>query len=104
MKKLLLISLLLFISHYNRAQVVTTNPAFVTESSGVIEVIFDATQGTGGLKGYTGDVYAHAGLITTSSVNDSDWKYVMSEWGENLDKCKLTPLGGDKWNLLSALL
>ena len=38
-----------------KAQIVTTNPAFPIEGKAVT-LIFDAAQGTAGLKGYTGDV------------------------------------------------
>lgn len=100
MRKTLFLFLSLFIAAYGWAQVVTTNPTFITETSGAVEVIFDATQGTAGLKDYTGTVYAHAGVITSSSISDSDWKYVLSDWGENLDKCKLTSLGNNKWKFV----
>ncbi|GHT32786.1 hypothetical protein FACS189434_05440 [Bacteroidia bacterium] len=79
---------------------VTTTPAFINENTGTVEIVFDATQGTGGLAGYTGDVYVHTGIITSASVNESDWKYVQSEWGQNLPKLKLTSLGSDKYKLV----
>ena len=82
-----------------QAQLITTTPAFVTEDCGEVTVVFDATQGTGGLAGYGGTVYAHTGVITSESQSDSDWKYVVADWGENVDKCKMTSLGGDKWQL-----
>ncbi|GHT74251.1 hypothetical protein AGMMS50262_06830 [Bacteroidia bacterium] len=81
------------------AQVVTTNPAIITQESGEIEIIFDATKGSGGLKDYTGDVYAHTGVITTDSKNNSDWKHAPA-WGDNSPKYKLTSLGDNKWKLL----
>ncbi len=84
------------------AQLITTTPAFITENTGEVEVVFDATLGTGGLKDYTGEVYVHTGVITSESKNDADWKHVVSEWGENIDKCKLTSLGNNKWKLLIA--
>ena len=97
MKKLFSTLFAIFVFVYGHSQVVTTTPAFITESSGSIEITFDATQGTGELKDYTGIVYAHTGLITSESRNDSDWKYVVSAWGENLEKCKLISLGNNKW-------
>ena len=96
---LLLLLLLITFSTFSSAQVVTTNPAIVTQESGEIEVVFDATKGSGGLKDYTGDVYAHTGVITTESKNGSDWKHYPT-WGDNSPKYKLTPLGGNKWKLL----
>ena len=82
------------------SQVVTTNPSIITSDyTGEIEVIFDATKGAGGLKGFTGDVYAHTGVITSASTNDSDWKHA-PEWLDNAAKYKLTSIGSNKWKLL----
>ena len=68
---------------------VTTDPAIAVESQSV-KIIFDATKGSGGLANYTGDVYAHTGVITDKSSSSSDWKYVIAEWTENIEKAKLT--------------
>lgn len=35
------------------------------------------------LHGYTGDVYAHIGILEYGT-----WKFVQAEWTENIDKCK----------------
>lgn len=37
-----------------------------------ITVYFNATRGNGGLKDFTGDVYAHTGVLTTESTSNSD--------------------------------
>lgn len=50
---------------------------------------FDASQGTGGLKGYEGDVYAHVGVLTEESSTTSDWKHG-SAWLDNDEKYKMT--------------
>jgi len=101
MKKFVLLFASIFIFSLNGfSQIVTTNPAFITESSGTIEIIFNADQGTGGLRDYTGTVYAHTGLITCESRNDSDWRYVLSEWGENTEQTRLTPLGNNQWRFV----
>ncbi|MDR2926716.1 MAG: T9SS type A sorting domain-containing protein [Cytophagaceae bacterium] len=100
MKKIFLPLLFLFsMVALSLAQIVTTNPAIVTMDSGEIEVIFDATLGNGGLKNYTGDVYAHTGVITTASSGNSDWKHAPA-WGDNSPKYKMTSLGNNKWKLL----
>ena len=67
---------------------VTTEPAFPIASQNV-KIIFDATQGSAGLKDYTGDIYAHTGVITDKSTSPSDWKYVIANWSTNLEKAKL---------------
>ena len=79
------------------AQIVTTTPAFPIQNAAVT-IVFDATQGTQGLKDYTGDVYAHTGVITDKSTSSSDWKYAPT-WGNNSSKYKLTSLGNNKWQL-----
>ena len=90
--------LLIFSSQLTWSQVVTTVPVFPTENSEVT-ITFDATQGNQGLKDFTGDVYAHTGVITDKSTTSSDWKYVISDWAVNVDKIKLTSLGNNKWEL-----
>lgn len=87
----------LLMSFISQAQIITTSPAFPTESDEVT-ITFDATLGTGGLKDYTGDVYAHTGVITDKSTSDTDWKYAPT-WGDNSAKYKLTSLGNNKWEL-----
>ncbi|MDE6811459.1 MAG: hypothetical protein K2J15_03825, partial [Muribaculaceae bacterium] len=44
-------------------------------------------------------VYAHTGLITSSSKNDSDWKYG-TEWSKNLDKFKMTYVSKNLYKLV----
>ena len=61
-------------------QVVYTEPEFPSQIDDVT-IFFDATLGNAGLQGFTGDVYAHTGVITSSSSGLTDWKYVQGEWG-----------------------
>ncbi len=68
------------------AQVVTTSPPFPTVND-EITITFDATKGDAGLKDFTGDVYAHTGVIVESA---SGWEYVIAGWTENIPKAKLT--------------
>ena len=70
------------------AQVVYTTPAFPTETDPVT-VTFDASQGSRGLFGFTGDVYIHTGVITNLSTTTADWKYVKAAWATNLPACKM---------------
>ena len=84
--------LLLLIPFMMQAQI-TWAPSFVSDADSVV-VTFDATQGSGGLKNYTGDVYAHTGVITNLSTTGSDWKYVKpGAWGTNTADTKLTRIG-----------
>lgn len=79
------------------AQVVVATPEFPTVATPVT-IVFDATQGSKGLMGYTGDVYAHTGVITDESKGDSDWRYA-SSWNANEEKYKMTFMGSNKWKL-----
>lgn len=47
-----------------------------------------------GLYNYTGDVYAHIGV-----VSDGTWMHVPAAWDENIAKCKMTNLQGNTWSL-----
>ena len=76
---------------------VSTNPSFPIDSKAVT-IIFDATQGSAGLKGYTGDVYVHTGLITDISNSPSDWKYTIGGWGNNSVQPKLTRLSANTYS------
>lgn len=55
-----------------------------------ITVYFNATRGNAGLKDYTGDVYAHTGILTSESKNTGDWKHAPGGWPVNEDKYKFT--------------
>ncbi len=80
------------------AQVVTFEPAFPSVDSPVT-LYFHADKGAGGLKGYTGEVYAHTGVITDRSAGPSDWKYVKTAWGTNTPDTRLERIGADLYRL-----
>lgn len=48
------------------------------------------------LYGYTGDVYAHIGILEYGT-----WKFVQADWTENIDKCKFAkdPSAENTWHL-----
>lgn len=50
-----------------------------------ITVYFDATLGNAALKDFTGDVYAHSGVLTSESSSTSDWKHAPT-WCDNSQK------------------
>lgn len=76
------------------AQVVTTIPSF-THDFDSVSVFFYADMGNGGLRDFTGDIYAHTGVITQSSSSPSDWKYVKTNWGVNTPATKLVRLSAN---------
>ncbi|MEA3477259.1 MAG: hypothetical protein U9R60_03705, partial [Bacteroidota bacterium] len=61
MKFSLILFIALLFAHAAIAQIIVTDPAFPTEDNPVV-ITYDATKGSGGLQGYTGDVYAHTGV------------------------------------------
>ena len=100
-RRWLAVLLLVTIALPMRAQVVTFTPAFPSADQ-PIEIIFHADQGSGGLQGFTGTVYAHAGLITSASTSATDWKYVITQWGENIPKNTLERIAPDTYRLYIA--
>ncbi|MEP6792819.1 MAG: alpha-amylase family glycosyl hydrolase, partial [Saprospiraceae bacterium] len=66
--------------HHRNSPVIWTIPAFPTKLDDVT-VYFDASQGNAALSGFTGEVYAHTGVITNLSTSSSDWKHVIGNWG-----------------------
>ncbi len=98
MKKITISTLALLITLISWAQIITTSPAFVTQSGGAIDIIYDASLGTAGLNNYAGPVYAHTGVITSLSSSSSDWKHAPI-WLDNSSKYQLTSLGSNKWKL-----
>ena len=101
MKRIKLFTLLglLFACTAAWSQIITSTPSFVTQDyNGVITIVFDATQGNQGLKGYSvDDVYAYTGVIDKGS---STWNHAPSAWLDNSPKYKMTSLGNNKWQLL----
>ena len=73
-------------------QVVWTEPAFPNQSDDII-LYYNATQGNAGLRDFSGEVYAHMGLITNNSSSPTDWKYVVGNWGTEDDNTLMTKEG-----------
>lgn len=93
MKKLITLLSLLIVGPA-LGQVVITSPVFPNPDSPVT-ITFDATQGSGGLEGYTGDVYIHTGVRTNLSTSPSDWRYVKpGTFGTNTETTRMTRLEG----------
>ena len=102
MKKFLstIVGLLCLSAISTTAQVVTTSPATVTQSSGGVVITFHADGGNKGLMGVTSStpVYAHTGVITNQSKSSSDWLYAPT-WGDNDAKYKMTYVSDNTWTL-----
>ncbi|MFM8455154.1 MAG: Por secretion system protein, partial [Ignavibacteria bacterium] len=96
MLKIYLSLLFVLFGFYNiSAQVITSTPALPDPNCSV-EIIFNAERGTAGLRGFTGDVYAHTGVITSRSTGATDWRYVKTNWGQNTPETKLTRITTDR--------
>jgi len=90
--------LLLFVHLSVDAQIIQTEPSFPIDNDSVI-LVYDATKGNGALAGYSGDVYAHTGVITNLSDPPDSWRYEVAGWSENTEKAKMESLGSDKYQL-----
>lgn len=75
---------------------------FFAQHTDSITVTFNALEGNAGLANYTGDVYAHTGVITSASTSNTDWKYVKTGWGVNTPETKLTRLGPNLYEFKSS--
>lgn len=111
MKKIFsLLLAVMLCSYVGIAQIVTTSPTILQESSKNVVLTYhaDSPLGNGGLKGLTAadPVYAHIGVITNKSVNTSDWKYSNFSWPTsasdpkaNTPKNCLTYKSANTWEL-----
>ena len=79
---------------------VTTDPSPLEEDADDVWIYFHADQGSKGLAGTSAStpLYAHTGVITSQSKNDSDWKYAPS-WDVNSDKYRLEFVENNLWKL-----
>ncbi|HPH21870.1 MAG TPA: hypothetical protein PLE32_23935, partial [Haliscomenobacter sp.] len=75
------------------SQVVWTEPFFPRPDQ-PITVYFDAALGTGGLKDCNCTVYVHTGVITNASTSTSDWKNVVTTWGQANANWAMSPVAG----------
>ncbi len=82
-------------------QVVTANKVFPKQDDELV-ITFHADRGSRGLMGFTGDVYAHTGVITPASTSLSDWKFTKAGWEENIPETKMTRIAPDKYQLTIA--
>ena len=57
-----------------------TEPPFPTQTDD-ITVYFNAAEGNGALDGFDGQVFAHTGVITNLSPNETSWRHVIGNWG-----------------------
>jgi len=99
MRKILSLALMWLVAATGlaNAQIVETRPTPLQETSKDVVVVYHSDSGNKELAGFTGDMYAHAGVITNKS--NGNWAYAPSKWGDNNEKYKLTNVGKDTWEL-----
>ena len=90
--------LLILIPLLATAQIISSDPDLPTPGQAVT-IYYDASLGTAGLEDFTGDVYAHTGVITDQSTDMGDWKYVKTNWGVNTAETKLTRESANLYSL-----
>ncbi len=97
-KTTLTLIFLLFLLNNIFAQILTVTPENPTVDDS-ITLIYDATEGNGELAGYNGTIYMYTGVITANSQGNSDWKYIVGDWCENLPETQMTSLGNDLYQI-----
>lgn len=89
------ISLILFLSlglSVLAQGTLTTSPVSL-DADQAAKITFQASSASQ-LYNYSGDVYAHIGI-----VEGSDWMYVPADWHINIEKCKMASEGNNTWSL-----
>lgn len=89
--------LMCFVTLVSMAQVTVSPNPIQPGYTGKIVITFDPTKGNGGMVGAT-KCYAHTGLITAASTDDTDWKNVIGAW-RSTSQPQLTATGDGKWQL-----
>lgn len=93
MKNILNAILLSFLLPLLAGAQVYTEPYF-PRADQPVTIYFNATQGTGGLANCSCNVYIHTGVITNLSTSPSDWRYVVTTWGQANPAWQMTPVPG----------
>lgn len=95
MKRYYWLLLLAMISQLMPGQIIETSPAIVTKGQ-PITVYYNSDEDNGELNNYTGDLYAHTGVIIEGN---GSWQKVIENWGNNTTQPKLTYLGEYRYKL-----
>jgi hypothetical protein len=74
-----------------------TTPGSFSDT-GEVTITCNGASGNKGLLGIKELVYVHVGLITDSSVNPNQWRYVKFKWGSTQDSALALPLGNNRWS------
>ena len=77
---------------------VSSNPEIILENTTETVTIILNGKGTA-IENFSGDVYAHTGVLTDKSASSSNWRYTKAGWTENKPECKLTKHSNNLWTL-----
>ena len=83
---------------FSREELVTNRKNVIAPNSDVIIYVSTANTALDDSI-FSGDIYAHTGVITSNSQDSSDWKYVKYAWDYNGEDCKLTRTGENLYTL-----
>lgn len=88
---------LLFFFRYTQAQVIEVYPSFPNENAGCT-IYFRADEGNQALKDFTGDIYIHTGVVTSTAANNTTWQNVVTTWGSTNPAHKLTQISSNLYS------
>ena len=89
---------LLLFPYFSYAQIIESDPVYSAKTDSA-DITFHVNRCNCDMEGYTGDIYAHTGLITDESIDSNDWKYVIADWNVNLEKAHLEKLDDTTYSL-----
>ena len=75
---------------------IKTDPPDINDTS-TVTITCNAAQGNRGLLDFKDPVYVHVGLITDSSINPQQWRYIKFKWGSTEEAALASPAGNNKW-------
>ena len=91
------LAFLVFIFAGCSSPLIETVPAIISDT-GSVTITCNANKGNKGLLDINEPVYVHLGLITDSSVNSNQWRYVKFKWGSTDSAALATPMGDNSWS------
>ena len=77
-----------------QGQILQVTPPFPTAQD-TVTIVYDAAQGNAALVGVA-PVYAHTGIITSTSTSPTNWQNVQGTWGQASPNVLMTSLGNNK--------
>ena len=91
--RLILVAILSMTLSNFKAQILEVDPPFPTIED-IVTITYNAAEGNAALEGVS-PIYAHMGLITSTSSSGTDWQYVQGNWGTADASVLMTSLGNN---------